>query len=128
MDGSDCGDLSLRPADGSQPQTKIDPLFIELEKQKDDHQFEIAKLNIEATLENNRQLRAHFAGNRAAGLLFSSLVVVAFFSFIIYALYLGKHELISDIIKVLMGLIGGSGLGYYAGFKRGSDKNEPPAT
>ena len=47
-----------------------------------------------------------------------------FFGFGAYALWLGKEALLSDLLKVVVGALGGGGLGFYLGSKKSSQQNQ----
>ena len=93
---------------------------IELLKQRDTYQYQIALKNIEATAQNSREIREHFSAINLRGLWLLCLITLCLLAFSLYALYLGKEEIISDILKVLVGALGGGGIGYAIGIKRNS--------
>lgn len=86
--------------------------------QQDVHQYDIAKLNIEATLQNQREIRQHLAGERKACLIVVMSILILFSGFCFCALYLGKEVLLEGLIKVLIGFVGGGGVGYAVGLKK----------
>ena len=92
---------------------------LELEKQKDKHQFEIAKMNLEALAKDSTEMRTHFAGNRKSGTVIMLAIIGTVFIFCMCALFLGKDAFISDLFKIVLGSIGGGGFGYVLGFRRG---------
>lgn len=93
---------------------------LELLKQQDAHQFEIAKFNIEATLVNQREIRQHLDIVQKRTVVISSTIIGTLFIFAMYALYLNKEAFLSDILKVALGAFGGGGVGYAIGNRRGS--------
>ncbi len=86
--------------------------------QQDAHQYDIAKLNIEATLQNQREIRQHLAGERRTGFIVMMTIIVLFSAFCFCALYLGKETLLEGLIKLLIGFVGGGGVGYAMGIKK----------
>ena len=96
---------------------------LELAKQQDDHQYEIAKLGIEKNIENNSMWAKHFYKTRIASLVFSFGVLVVVAVFCSVAMLLNKDSIAMEIIKILT-VTGASGTaGYFYGLNKG--KNEP---
>ena len=93
---------------------------VELLKQRDTYQYEIALKNIEATTQNNREIREHFSTINLRATWLFGFIIACLLAFSLYALYLGKENIISDIIKVLFGAFGGGGIGYAFGSKKKS--------
>lgn len=91
---------------------------IELERQKDQHTYEYSLKNLELTAQNNREIREVIKGNRNASVFIILISILAVFIFVMYALYLGKDQFLSDILKVIVGGLGGGGLGYAIGKHR----------
>ena len=91
---------------------------VALEMQKDQHTFEYSMRNIELTAQDNREQRAHLAGNRNASLIVIISIILAVFAFFMYALYLGKDAFLTDMLKVIFGAFGGGGIGYALGTRR----------
>lgn len=91
---------------------------IELEAQKDAYNFQFAMRNLELTAQDNREQRAHFAGNRRAGMAVILAVVIAVFIFFMYALHLGKDVFLTEMMKVVVSAFGGGGIGYAIGIKK----------
>jgi len=90
----------------------------ELLKQQDDHQYDIAKRNIDATLQNNREIRGHFDKINLRSVLLVGFIVLCMLIFGLVSLYLGKEVILADLLKILCGLIGGSGIGYAIGSRK----------
>lgn len=86
--------------------------------QQDMHQYEIAKLSIDANIRNQNEVRALMWANTKAGVLVVLSIIATIFVFFMYALSLGKDAFLSDIIKVMFGAFGGGGLGYAIGIKK----------
>lgn len=90
----------------------------ELLKQQDEHQYDIARRNIDATLQNNREIREHFDKINLRAVQLVGFVVLCMLIFGLAALYLNKEDILSDLLKILCGLLGGSGIGYAVGSRR----------
>lgn len=94
---------------------------IELLKQQDDHQFQLANRQLEANLEDRRETRDHFRKihevNSKRGIMLCMTALFLFFGFGALALWLGKEALLSDLLKVFVGAFGGGGIGYIIGFR-----------
>lgn len=92
---------------------------IKLLLQQDAHQYEYANHQLEANLQNQREIRKHLQvinnKNNTTFLIVSLSLLVLFFGFGFFALWLDKEEFLSDIMKVIVGAIGGGGLGFYFG-------------
>lgn len=90
----------------------------ELLKQQDDHQYDIALRAIEANITNKRELRTHLDNNNKRGMILT--IVLSFFLLIfgLAALYLDKESILTDLLKILCGFLGGSGLGYAIGTRK----------
>lgn len=93
--------------------------MIELEKQRDQHQYDIAVKNLEALSQNNIDMREKFYKGQRNAQIILGITVGLIFAFFMTALWLDKDAFITDLIKIISGGIGGGGLGYMAGFKRG---------
>lgn len=91
---------------------------IDLLRQQDQHQFEIAQLGIQANLQNGREARAHFDKINENGKTIVLTVIGAAFVFGMFALYLGKEAFLSDVLKVIIGAFGGAGIGYMFGKRK----------
>lgn len=91
---------------------------IELERQKDQHTYEYSLRNLELTAQNNREVREVIKGNRNASLIVILASIFAIFAFVMYALYLGKDQFLSDMLKVIVGGFGGGGIGYAIGKRK----------
>lgn len=100
---------------------------VDLLKQQDEHQFIIAKLNIESNLKNQKEVREHFGAlerqQRRNGTIIILVFLVLFFAFGFYALSLDKENFLADVLKVVIGAFGGGGLGYAVGLSR---RRPPP--
>lgn len=105
--------MSNEPA----PLPKSDELA--LLEQQDTHQFEYANRQLEANLQNERERREHVLeltkSNNRAAMTVLILGLVLFFGFGFFALWLGKEAFLSDMMKVIVGAIGGGGIGFYFG-------------
>ena len=92
---------------------------IKLLLQQDSHQYEYANHQLEANLQNQREIREHIQRinnkNNTTFLIVSLSLLVLFFGFGFFALWLDKEEFLSDIMKVIVGAIGGGGLVFYFG-------------
>lgn len=84
----------------------------ELLKQQDQHQFEIAKLNIEKNVENNAMWSAHWIKMRMMSLIFIAFLTVALLTFCGVAMWLGHAEVAVRIIEGLVIFAAGNGTGY----------------
>lgn len=93
---------------------------VELLKQRDTYQYQIALKNIEATAQNSREIREHFSTLNLRATWLFGFIILCLLVFSLYALHLGREEIISDIIKVLVGALGGGGIGYAIGSKKNS--------
>lgn len=83
--------------------------------QQDKHQFEIAKLSIQTKIQDNREFREHMDRNNNNGKIISLCLIAAVFIFGMFALYLGKEQFLSDVLKVIIGAFCGAGIGYMFG-------------
>lgn len=90
----------------------------ELLKQQDEHQYDIARRNIDATLQNNREIRGHFDKINLRSVLLVGFIVLCMLIFGLAALYLDKEDILADLLKILCGLLGGSGIGYALGSRK----------
>lgn len=91
---------------------------LELLKQQDVHQYDIAKMSIEANLKNQHEVRDLMWATTKANVLVILAIVATAFIFFMYALHLGKDAFLSDILKVLVGAFGGGGIGYAIGIQK----------
>jgi hypothetical protein len=96
--------------------------ILELERIKDQHQYDFAMKSLELTAQDNREARDLFAGNRKAGLIVTLALMLGVFSFFLSALFLNKEEIIVDLMKIIAGAFGGGGFGYAIGIRRGGQK------
>ena len=73
---------------------------------------------IEANITNKRELRTHLDNNNKRGMILT--IVLSFFLLIfgLAALYLDKESILTDLLKILCGFLGGSGLGYAIGTRK----------
>lgn len=117
------GNLPSVPPLGAPPNV-VDPQVYELEKQRDKHQFDIAVKNLEVILVNNREERAVFEGNRKSGFWLMILFSLLIFTFFMTALFMNKDAFIADMLKIIVSCLGGGGVGYVFGYRRG--RNEAP--
>lgn len=101
----------------------------EFRLQQDKHQYLIAQQTIEANLQNQREIRAHFGElakqDKRNGMTVAVLFLLLFFSFGFYALSQGKESLLSELLKVFIGAFGGGGIGYIFGVR---SSRKPPNT
>lgn len=104
-------------------------ISMEVLQQQDEHQYLIAKQTIEANLQNQREIREHFANlakqDKRNGTVIVILFLLLFFAFGFYALSQGKENLLSDLLKVFIGAFGGGGIGYVFGAR---SNRQPPNT
>lgn len=95
---------------------------IELLKLQDNHQYDIACRQIDSTLTNNREARAYlqekYARSDRNALILGMTTIVLFFGFGFFALWLDKEQLLSDLLKVALGILSGGGFGFYLGAKK----------
>lgn len=92
---------------------------VQVELQKDQHQFEIAKITISANLENQKGWRAHFQKSRRDYMIFWVVVIFFVLTFCCIAMFTGKDEIALEIIKGAVFLGAGGGAGYAYGFRKG---------
>ncbi|MDL2267179.1 hypothetical protein LJC46_04230 [Desulfovibrio sp. OttesenSCG-928-G15] len=101
------------------PNANASPQALELEIQRDKHQYDFAVKNLDATLENNKDMREKFNASRKHSLLFAGIASGLAFIIIMTALFLDKDAFIADMVKILVGALGGAGAGYMSGYRRG---------
>ena len=92
---------------------------VQVELQKDQHQFEIAKITISANLENQKGWRDHFQKSRRDYMIFWAVVIFLVLAFCCIAMFTGKDEIALEIIKSAVFLGAGGGAGYAYGFRKG---------
>lgn len=107
--------------DASLPPAHPHNAEIELLKQQDEHQFQLATHQIDVNHADRCVDREHFSklqekNNQRAFIAFLVLIFL-FFGFGAFAIWLGKEALLSDLLKVFVGAFGGGGIGYYLGFR-----------
>lgn len=90
---------------------------IELEKQRDSHQYDYALQNLQANAQVHTQtLVSNDRINKRGTVLFAIfLALAALFGFA--ALLLDKEAILSDMLKVIIGAFGGGGFGYVFGVR-----------
>ena len=91
---------------------------LDLLRQRETYQYQIAIKNIEETARNNREIREHFNTINLRAVLLVGFFALCVLIFGMYALYLGKENIISDILKIALGAFGGGGLGYAVGSRK----------
>lgn len=95
------------------PELKVLPdKQAELLKQQDQHQFEIAKLNIEKNCENNAIWAAHWFRMRMLALGFAAFAIVVILVFCAVAMWLDHADIAIRIIEGCVIFAAGNGTGY----------------
>ena len=89
--------------------------------QQDQHRYEIAKLNIEKTCENNAMWAEHWYKMRLAAYVFAGVGLLLVFTFCAIALFIGKDAIAMEIIKAGIFIVAGGGAGYAIGYRRGQN-------
>ena len=84
----------------------------ELLKQQDQHQYEIAKLNIEKNCENNAMWAAHWFKMRMLSLVFIAFFIIVVLAFCGIAMWLDHAEIAIRIIEGFIIFAAGNGTGY----------------
>lgn len=84
----------------------------ELLKQQDQHQYEIAKLNIEKNCENNAMWAAHWFKMRMLSLVFIGFFIVVILAFCCVAMWLDHADIAIRIIEGFIIFAAGNGTGY----------------
>lgn len=92
--------------------------------QQDQHQYEIAKLNIEKTYENNVMWAQHWAKLRCMAYIFSGMILLIILTFCSFALYMGKDAIALEIIKAGIFLTAGGGIGFAIGYRKGQNPDQ----
>ena len=106
-------DLSLLKQQEPQPD-------LSLLKQQDDHQYDIAVRAIDAKREATRDDRIQFNIIHRRSVFLTGFSISCMLIFGLVALFLDKEDVLSDLLKILCGLIGGGGLGYAFGSRKKS--------
>lgn len=88
-----------------------------------DHNQKIADKSIEAQAEDRKDERRVDRDMHLHRLVFAGAIVVFLIVFVLIALWMGKDALILDVIKVVLGFVGGWG----ASIAWRSSKRAPPA-
>ena len=89
---------------------------LELEKQKDSHQYAFAIKNTELLFKDRKDCRT-------AGIITLSLIVFSILLFSMYALHNGKETVILELLKMLGAAFGGAGIGYAIGVRKSPQAN-----
>lgn len=94
----------------------------ELLLQQDRNNFELAKMSMQATSENNKLLDCHLRKSRRDYMIFSAAILLFILGFCIVAMCLGKEQIALEVVKAGIFISAGGGAGYAIGTK----KNAPP--
>ena len=98
---------------------------LELDKQKDRHQYEVAMKSMEHMAEDNQGYREAVLKNSASLRWFVLAVITLIIAALAYALHLGKESVVIEIAKLAVAFLGGGGLGY--GYARSRPWPSPPS-
>ena len=96
---------------------------IELQKQTDDHNFEYAKLALNAQAEDSESERTHKSQQHTRNLIFIGLMTTALIGFLVYSLHTGKDQVALEIIKAAIFIASGGAGGYAWGVRKSQSKN-----
>lgn len=108
--------------DAGSPSTT--PERLEILKQKDEHQYtyalEVLKAKERDRVEERKFIQQmHNKSNRTW--LWRLFMICAF---LLIALYMGKEKFLTDALQYLAVLLGGGGIGYVYGYRKGQRKRE----
>lgn len=91
---------------------------LELKKQAEEHQFQLAIKTIDAKLADNEKSRSYIDKFHTRATWLFGFVSLCLLIFGLGALYLDKEDTLMDIFKNAMIAFGGGGLGYAAGSRK----------
>ena len=97
---------------------------IALRDREGERQLEYALSNLAALKQDAHEHREHLAKTSRTNTLANLAVIVLLLGFILIALSMGKDQFILELTKYTLAALGGGGVGYIWGFKRGAT---PPA-
>ena len=84
----------------------------ELLKQQDDHQFELAKLNLQLNAENNKTWANHWFKMRILTMVSIGVLLVIILAFCAFAMYMDHADIAIKIIEGTILFAAGNGTGY----------------
>ena len=97
---------------------------IELQKQTDDHNFEYAKLALNAKAKDNEDQRTHVSRQHKRNLTFAAIMTAVLIGFLVYSLHTGKDQIALEIIKAAIFIASGGAGGYALGVRKSQVKGD----
>lgn len=95
---------------------------IELKKKETDNNFHFAKESLKYQSEDFKDMRKQEKTKERMMIIAVFFSVVLFFAFLMAAMFLGKDEILTDIIKVAGYVFGGGITGYGMGINKNREK------
>lgn len=89
-----------------------------------EHNQKVADKSIDAQAEDRKDERRTSLKRTNAYLLFGGVALVLLLGFSVYALHVGKEAILLDVLKVLMGFVGGWGASALWGNRKLPDTDE----
>lgn len=94
-----------------------------LAAQRDNHQYELAKLSIQAKREEEGRYHETYLQTKRIMVWFAGFCFTVFMLFLAYVVHAGKTDLATELIKTAGLLLGGGGTGYVLGYKKGFSRS-----
>ena len=94
---------------------------IALQAQRDKNQFDFAIRDLELTAQDRREFRQGFKHSQHIGFAMLIATIMGFVGFCWMALAYGKEALVVDVLKIAVSALGGGGVGYAVGVRKGKE-------
>jgi hypothetical protein len=99
---------------------------VELRAQIDTNQYNYALRNLEMTAQDQREWRDHHLKIQKLGLIGWIVTLIAFLCFCGLAFLYNQAGIIAEVLRTILAMLGGGGIGYTIGARRGQQGQRQP--
>jgi hypothetical protein len=117
-------ELAERLLNQQAEQLKVRQREIDLEEKDATNQYNYAKQALDVQANDLQKAREHEGQQTLKQYIFAAAIVLFILAFLGYALHLNKDEIAKDVVKILIGFIGGGAGGYALGRNASKTKDK----